>query len=304
MPRFASLVALSLSLACGTAFAQVKLELKYPPGAKSTTESSVTTNQILTLGGMDIETKSSTFSLASKTIGQPAEDGTLSVVEKVNVLQTEVGLPGGIKLQFDSANPEKKADIPQLEPLMERLRATFTTPVTTILDAERKLKEVRFPEGVAESVDASNKSLFDPVKRKKAAEQASGFLPTDAVKPGETWERATEADFGGGQTMAFRTRYTYVGTVDQDGKTFDKITAKVFEVSYSVDPSNAALQVTKSDLKVTESDATILFDRERGDVDQKTNKLRIQGPLTLNFNGAELDGKLDLTIEDKSKLQK
>jgi hypothetical protein len=304
MLRFVSLVALSLSLACGSAFAQAKLELKYPPGVKSTSESTVTTHQILTIGGMDIETTSNTFSLTSKKIGQPDEDGTLSVLEKVDVLQTEVGLPGGIKIQFDSANPEKKADIPQLEPIMERLRVTFTTPVTTILDEKRKLKEVKFPDGVVESLDSSNKSLFDPVKRKKAAEQASGFLPSDAVKPGETWERATEADFGGGQTMAFRTKYTYVGTVDQDGKTYDKIAGKVFEVSYSVDPSNAALQVTKSDLKVTESDATILFDRERGDVEQKTSKLRIQGPLTLNFNGMELEGKLDLTIEDKSKHQK
>ena len=228
----------------------------------------------------------------------------MSIQDKVDVLQTEVDLPGGNTLRFDSANPDKKADIPQLEPIMERLRVTFKTPVTTILDGMNKVKEIKFPEGVVESLGDSNKSLFDAGKRKKAAEQARGYLPDEAVKPGETWERALDADIGDGQTMAFRIKYTYVGTVEQDGQTLDKITAKAFEVNYSIDPANPTLKVAKSDLKVTEADETVLFDRERGFVQQKTGKIRIQGPLTLVYNGVELDGKVDLTMEQKTKRRK
>lgn len=302
MLRLPRLAVVFLAL-CSPAFAQVTLEMKYPPGSKSVGETSVKTHQILTLAGMDIETKSTTFSVVTKSIGQRGDDGSLPIQEKVDVLQTEVGLPGGTTLQFDSANPDKKADAPMLEPIMERLRVTFKNPSTIVLDDKNKVKEVKFREGLVESLDPSNKSLFDPEKRKKTAEQARGYLPDEAVKPGDTWERATETDFGGGQVMAFRTKYTYVGTVDQDGTTLDKVTGKVFEVSYSVDQT-APIRVPKSDLKVTESDETVLFDRALGNVQQISRKLRIEGPLTLVINGAELEGKVDLTIEEATKRQK
>lgn len=304
MTRLYCLSALLLTMCCATASAQVKLELKYPPNTKSVSETSVKTHQILTLAGMDLETKSTTFSLTSKTIGNRAEDGTLTIVEKVDVLQTEVGLPMGTTIQFDSANPEKKADNPLLEPILERLRVTFKTPVTVILDDANKVKEVKFPDGLVESLNDANKSLFNGAKRKKAAEQARGYIPDDDVKPGDSWERNLDADLGGGQTMALRTKYTYVGPVEHEGRTLEKITGKVLDVSYTVDASNTAIQVTKSSLKATESDEVILFDRNLGAVQQKTNKVRIQGPLTLVLNGQEFDGKVDLTLEETTKRQK
>lgn len=302
MPRVIGLLLLVVSLGGGQAFAQVRLEAKYPEGTKTTSQTEVKTHQILTLGGTDLETKTSTFLVASKSIGKQTDDG-LPIEEKVEVLQTEVDLPGGTKLQFDSANPDKKADNPLLEPIMERLRVSFKTPVTILMDGMGKVKEVKFPAGVAESVDASNKSLFDPVKRKKTAEQARGYLPDDAVKPGDTWERSADVDLGGGQTMSFRAKYTYVGEVEVDGQKLDKITGKVFAVNYNVDQS-APVPVSKSDLKVTESDETVLFDRKLGAVHQTSRKVRIEGPLTLVINGTEIDGKVDLTMDEKTKRQK
>jgi hypothetical protein len=103
--------------------------------------------------------------------------------------------------------------------------------------------------------------------------------------------------------MSFRIKYEYAGTVEQDGKTLDKITGKAFEVSYTVNP-NGQFQVTKSELKITDSNSTVLFDRERGHVDSLMSKFRIEGPLTLVINGTELPGKVDLTMESKSTRQK
>ncbi|MBS0202127.1 MAG: hypothetical protein JSS49_04445 [Planctomycetes bacterium] len=302
--RFPGSLALLLALACGPAFAQVQLDLKYPAGSTSKVETTAKTHQILTLAGMDIETKSNTFTTTIRKVGQPDENGLVSIEEKIDVLQTEVDLPGGNKLQFDSANPDTKADNPLLEPIMERLRVSFKTPVTVVVDSMNKIKEVKFPPGLADSVDASNKSLFDADKRKKAAEQGRGFLPTGAVKPGDSWEQSVDADIGSGQTLAFLLKYTYEGTVEQDGQQFDKITGKALTVNYSVDPANPAFQSPKSDLKITESNETILFDRQLGAVQQRTKKMRIEGTLTLVINGMELPGKLDLNTEENTKRQK
>ena len=60
------------------------------------------------------------------------------------------------------------------------------------------------------------------------------------------------------------------------------------------------LQVTKSDLKIIESESTFLFDRERGSVVSTSSKVQIAGPLTLVINAMEFAGKVDLTIEEKS----
>ena len=176
MTRLLGLTVLLLALCCDSAFAQVTLELTYPPGSKLTSDLALKSHQILTLAGMDLVTKSTTFNIVTKTIGQRGDDGLLAVEEKVDVLQTEVEFPGGIKLVFDSGNPDKKADLPQLEPILERLRAAYKHPVTTILDNTNKIKEIKFPEGVSESVGEANKSLFDAAKRKVAAEQARGHF--------------------------------------------------------------------------------------------------------------------------------
>jgi len=285
------------------AHAQATLELKYPERTKSSTQTESVVNQTLTLAGNDILTKANTFTTSTSHIGTRAADGTLAIVEKVESLQSELDL-NGTKLQFDSANPDKKADLPQLEPLLDLYRAVVKFPMTRTLEAKtNKLKSVTLPVGEFEKLGEAAKDRFSPEKLKKATEQALVFLPDGPVKVGDKWERATEADLGGGQLMSFRTTYEYLGTVEQDGAKLDKIEGKAFEVSFAI-VGNPMLQVTKSDLKIKESATTHLFDRERGHLVSKNAKVRIDGPITLVIGGMELEGKVDLTMEEKSTRQK
>ena len=283
--------------------AQVTLELKFAEGTKSSTQTESTVNQTLTLNGRETPTKSNTFMVSTTSIGTRAVDGTLVVVEKVESLQTELDF-GSVKIQFDSANPDKKADLPQLEPILDLFRAMAKFPMTRTLEAKtNKLKSVTLPDGELEKLGDAAKDRFDPEKLKKATEQTQAYLPDGPVKVGDKWDRATEVNLGAGQVMSFRTNYEYLGTVEQDNMTLDKIEGKVFEVSLAI-VGNPVLQLTKSDLKIKESAVTHLFDRERGQLVSKNAKVRIDGPLTLVAGGMELDGKIDLTIVDKSTRQK
>ena len=292
-----------LMAGAGEAHAQVTLELKYAEGTKSSTQAESLVNQTLTLGGADVVTKASTFMLTTSSIGTRAADGTLAIVEKVESLQSELDL-NGTKLPFDSGNPDKKADIPQLEPLLDLYRAMVKFPMTRTLEAKtNKVKSISLPDGEYEKLGEAAKDRFDPEKLKKATEQSLAFLPDGPVKVGDKWERATEVNLGSGQLMSFRTKYEYLGTVELDGRTLDKIAGKAFEVSLSI-VGNQALQLTKSDLKVKESSTTHLLDRERGVLVSKVAKVRIDGPLTLVIGGTELEGKVDLTMEEKSTRQK
>ena len=307
--RFHSLASLlavavaGLMAGASVAHAQATLELKYPERTKSSTQTESVVNQTLTLAGNDILTKANTFTTSTSHIGTRAADGTLAIVEKVESLQSELDL-NGTKLQFDSANPDKKADLPQLEPLLDLYRAVVKFPMTRTLEAKtNKLKSVTLPVGEFEKLGEAAKDRFSSEKLKMATEQALVFLPDGPVKVGDKWERATEADLGGGQLMSFRTTYEYLGTVEQDGAKLDKIEGKAFEVSFAI-VGNPMLQVTKSNLKIKESATTHLFDRERGHLVSKNAKVRIDGPITLVIGGMELEGKVDLTMEEKSTRQK
>lgn len=303
MVRFTLACAFLLSTGLASA-ADLVLQLKHPPNTKRVVQIEQKSDQVLTIGPTDVETKSTTFIVQNSTTGPKLPDGSVEMVEKLEVLQNELKLPGGLTFQFDSANPDKKADNPLLEPIATVLRAVFKTPVTVVIDAKGKLAEVRFPEGAAQQLDEDFRSVFDADRRKKAAEKALAFVPTGAVKVGDTWEQTVDADLGSGQTLTVTSELTYKGTTDVGGKTLHKIASKPKTVSYFMDPaSKSPLKVTGSELKPTEGEGEILFDADAGDVQQRQSRMRIQGTLSLDFGGQQLPGKLDLTLTEKATRQ-
>ncbi len=299
MIRFALTCALLLCTGIASA-ADLKLQLKYPPNTKRSYQIEQKSEQILTIGPQDVETKSSTFIVQNQTIGPKQANGSVELVEKLEVMQSDINLPGGLTFQFDSANPDKPAANPLLEPLAKVLRVSFKTPVTLVIDAEGKLDAVKIPAEAANELDEDFRSMLDPEKRKKTTEKTLAFVPTTAVKVGDTWDQTVEADLGSGQTLTITSALTYRGTVESNGRTLHKITNKPTSVSYFMDPnSKSPLKVTGSELTVTEGEGEILFDAEAGDVQQRQSSVRIQGKLTLDFAGQQLPGKLDLKLSDK-----
>lgn len=291
-------------LTANHATAQVKLDRKYVPGSSSTTNIETSTHQILTLAGQDIETKSTRFIITTAKVGARKDDGTLPISSQIDKFQTDDSFPGGIKLQFDSGDPNKKAENPLLEPLLDIFRVVARTKTTTILDKDNTIKSVEFEGNPAETVGEAFKSQFDAEKRKKAANRELANLPDKPVKTGDVWMRTSESDLGGGQTLTLEMRYEYTGTEEKSGKTLDKISAKATDVRYAMDQNaNSPLKITDSELKITKSEGTIYFDRAKGAVVEATSKVRIEGTLKASVNGMELPGKLDLTIESKTAVQ-
>lgn len=296
-------IATSLMAAAPLA-AQVKFEIKYAPETKSTTNIETSTFQVLTIAGTELETKSSQFLILTNTIGKRNQDGTLPIVSQLDKMQTEISAPGGIKITFDSGDPDKKADNALLEPIFDVFRLVAKTKSTTILDKENHIKAVEFEGNPAEKVGDDFKSQFDPEVKKKAAENERAALADKSVKPGDTWMHTSESNLGGGQTLTLENRYEYVGTEEKAGKTLDKIKIKTTAVTYAQDPNTKSpLKIKSSELKVTSSEGSILFDRKLGAAVETVNKIRIQGEMKTEINGMELPGKLDLTIESKTSLQ-
>lgn len=283
------------------AAAQVTLERKYPEGAVNKFKESVKVHQILTLAGMDLETRSDTVTVTKQTNGTPNSDGqpVTSTTESVNA---NIQLPAGAgNIQFDSANPNVKAANPMFEVVLDIMRAMSGAKLTYTIGKDKKIASV---DGYQDVIRQATQAAADQLKKELTAErltaeyqQGLDALPATPLKPGDTWNRTEVMNAGSGQTITFDRQYKYEGTVDQKGTKLEKITAQDQKVRFALDPNGGLpLSVKSSDLKIESSKIEVLFDRERGVVVSTTNDGHIKGDMTFVINGMELPGKLDLEL--------
>lgn len=285
--------------------AQVKLEYKYPEGKKFSYKTAAKTKQVLTLNGMQIETESTETVTSTLSIGKKRGDGGLPVEEKIDSLQTELSLPGGVTITYDSKDPDAKIDNPQLAFLGEVYKMAGEISYTVVLDDKYAVKAVEGTEKLLEKADklsetarATIRSRLQSDKLKLKFEQDHKNLPDVLTRPGDSWQRSEILDVGNGQVLTIERKYTYVGTEKKDGKSYDKISNQAIKVEFKQDAqAKSPLQVVKSDLKVESSTGTILFDREDGQVFDSKGKTRFKGSMTFSAAGMEIPGELDLTFD-------
>ncbi len=295
-----------------SASAQVKLQYKFPEGQTLKYKTTSKTSQVLTLGGMAIETESTQTVTASSTVGKKRDDSSTPVEQKVESLKVEMSLPGGLNLNFDSSDPNAKIDNPALAFLGEVFKLAGETTYTVVLDNQNKVKAIEGSEKLLEKAEKLSPEALSIVsgrfaseKLKTDFEQELRRVPDILARPGESWERTEVVELSGGQSLTFHKKFEYVGTEKLGDKMLDKITNKTTKVELKQDPAvETPLKLVKSEVKVESSDGTILFDREQGHIVSTQGKIRIKGDdMTFLVNGMEVPGKLDLTMESSSDLQ-
>ena len=306
-----NLILLSASVAlliASAAEAQVVLKPKHQPNTQQIFNVENTTKQILTLNGMDLETESTQFIIAERSVGPRGDNGSLRVTERIKKLQQEITLPG-IKLSFDSSNPGKKAPLPQLEPILDLLRVISKSRYTFVYDKSDKLQKVEGADKALEDLDPEVRKSLDSqlsaealIKQKK---NQSGRIVARSVRKGEQWEHSTVQQLEAGQELTVKRQYTYTGTVTQGKNTLHRITTKALKVTLTQDPPEGSpTKITATKLKIAKGTGEILIDLENGLIVSESDSTQITGTLTLEINGMPFNGSLDLTIASKSRLLK
>jgi uncharacterized protein DUF6263 len=298
----ASFAAAILALGLATsAWAQATLQFKHPEGT-STQVRTVKATQTLTIAGMDVKTEAESRATASVTVGKRMADGTLRIQEKTEGILFRLTAPGGFMAEYDSTKPENKSDIPQIQAIFDGFNALKGSTYTIVLDKDNKVTAVEGLQKIIETLPPAAaeafKQEYDQEKIKRETQQSLNVLPDKPVKPGDRWQRTEVMRIGDGQKFTFDTNYEYIGTVEKGGRTLDKIGIFIGAVTYAVEGNAASpLKVVQSELKIESSFGQILFDRELGDVVERSTNTRITGPLTFEVNGMQLGGKLDLTLD-------
>jgi Family of unknown function (DUF6263) len=288
---------------CPLAQAQVKLAYKVPEGMTVQSKTTSKVDQIMTIQGMDVKTLSEEESVANSAVGARKADGTVAIEVIIQSVKAKFSI-AGMEFALDSDDKDAKIELPQLAFLGDVFKALKGASYTVVLDAKDNVKFVEGTEknlaktnNLPEQAVAALKSRFDADRIKKAFEQTYGTFPDGLVREGEPWER-TETSDGDGQSLTFKKRYEYKGTVKKGDKTLDKIDIKALDVTYKMDPNTPTpAKVTKSDLKVASAEGTLLFDREAGTLVERHEKIRMTGDMTLVIQEMELPIKLDLTLD-------
>jgi hypothetical protein len=296
----------------GPAWGQVTLAYKFAPGADVVYRTGVDVDQTLTINGQAVPTRSKQTVRTRQAVGAKRADGSVPVTQTIESVKTELELPGGIALAVDSednaAPPANEP--PQLKPIREAIRGLDGAAFTIVVGPDGKVAGIEGAEaaikaeGVDPMVKESLQSRFDAAALKRDAAQEIERFPAILVNPGDTWEKTEVMDLGGGQSLTFRKQYKYEGTVQKEGKTFDRITSKDQSVTYAM-AANPALPVSvnKSDLKVDSSDGELLFDREAGRPASAGGKVHITGTLELALGGQALPATLDLTLSSTTAIE-
>lgn len=282
------------------------VKLTYDPplevGAKYEAEVEVKTDQTLTIAGMPLESHANTFLNTSETVAAKSSEGGWKYEGEFTQVQSDIELPGGMKVSFNSINPDQAEAAGPLEMIVDALKATAGAKWVSETDAEHQLTKMEYIDDPFAGVNEMLKGDTSPEAIKKNRQMELKRYPSKAVKPGDTWTRIEESDLGGGQTITLEKEYTYAGSEQRSGRTFDKVTVKVLTAEYAMDENSPSpAKVTESDLSVADSGGTYWYDREAKSFTEVSDKVQITGTLTLEANDQKLPGELDLTIASNVK---
>jgi hypothetical protein len=178
-----------------------------------------------------------------------------------------------------------------LGPVKDQFKAAVNTKMTYKVSRDLKAGEVNHAPAGALAEDV-----------RKQVQSGLDVWPAEPVKVGATWEREVSQSLGQGQALVFKRRYKYEGpemrsTVDSTRR-LEKVTAEDLEVKLTIDPAGGFPgSVEKSDLKVTSSKRSLLFDPALGRAIESTGDVTVAGEMTLNLMGQELPGKLNLVMK-------
>ena len=293
---------IALTACAVTASAQVTLEIKQTEKFTVTQQTDINLKQTLQIAGQEIQTQSIQNFTTQFVTGKRAADGTLSTQMTFTEWDGKWNFPGGIEMKFNSATPDAKAPIDELDAILDIVRIMIKHPTTQVFNNDGSLKEVTIPEAALNSLEGPLKNEFSAEQISDGIKQEHARLPNKVVSKDDTWVRKETMPLGSGQVLNIRIDYTYGGTLKKDGRELDRITGKVTDIAYEMKGENAGpLKVKDSDIKAAKTKIELLFDRLTGRFVETKNLIQVKGDMSFEANGQELPGKLDLTIEQNTK---
>lgn len=293
-------------LPVGTAKAQVRLQLKFPPGQSYRQVQSVTIDRSATEGPVTRRTRIEQRFVMEFANGQPDPEGVTPVQATTSELRMDVQGAGQQHWTFNSTQIASPSGDPQFDGLERMVHAMAGQHVTYLVDPQRRVLGVQGVETILASAPADAVPLLK--KRLVTHRMIARFqedldrLPQEPIQPGDRWQLPFRVDLSEGQELTLERHYVYMGPTQREGRTLQEIRTTDRRVIYTVrTPGQPGISVKQSDLEVTASEGWMHFDEALGRVIDARIETTIAGDVTLCYGRSEVPSRWDLLIASRSQ---
>ena len=251
------------------------------------------THQTMKVMGKDVsQTQTQTFYFRWTPTSRTGDDWTLT--QKIIGVKMDIDL-GGSKIAYDTT----RADYPK-NALSDFFGSLKDAEFTATLDEESKVRKVEGCDEFIKKLSADNPTLgpmlthlLNDDSLRAMTEMSFAGLPDRRVQPGDSWTRTSKLDLGAAGQWENKFKYTYRGLAGDLDNISVESTLKY--IAPAAEASGLPFKIKKADLKCTQSNGFVLFDRETGRIVHTEMGLNLEGTLTIEIGGQEQNVELSQT---------
>jgi hypothetical protein len=293
------LVALALVSLMAPAFAQdsgTKLAWKFEKDKTFYQEMTTKTDQTMKVMGSDIkQTQVQTFYFSWTPVKQDGDNW--EVKQKIEGVKMRIEI-GGTPIDYDSTK-----EAPTSTALSDFFKQLVGSEFTLTVDKNFKVIKIEGREAFLKKLTGTNQQMEALLKQilsedalKEMADPTFAAIPNKEVKKDDKWKKDSKLDMGPIGKYETTYEYTYEGP-DKDKKNKIKVetTMKYVPPDEKVASGGLPFKIKSATLASKNAGGTILFDADKGRVDESNMKVELSGELKIEIGGVDTQVKLDQT---------
>ncbi len=291
------IVALALVGLIVPAFAQdagTKLAWKFEKDKTFYQTMTTTTDQTMKVMGSDIkQTQTQTFYFSWTPVKQDGDNWEIK--QKIEGVKMRIEI-GGQPIEYDSTKEQ-----PTSTALSDFFKQIVGSEFTLTVDKDFKVTKIEGRDAFLKKLTGANPTMEALLKQilsedalKEMADPTFAAIPNKEVKKGDKWDRTSKLDMGPIGKYDNTYHYTFEGP-DKDKK--DKIKVET-ELKYTAPGDNTAggglpFKIKSATLASKNAGGTILFDADKGRVDESNMTVELNGDLNIEIGGQATAVHLD-----------
>jgi hypothetical protein len=299
----APISALALAVFFVPAFAQdsgTKLAWKFEKDKTFYQTMETTTDQTMKVMGSDIKQKQvQTFYFSWTPVKQDGDNWEIE--QKIEGVKMRIEI-GGQPIEYDSTKEQ-----PTSSALSDFFKQLVGSKFTLTVDKNFKVTAIKGRDDFLKKLTNANPSMEALLKQilnedalKQMADPTFAAIPNKEVKKDEKWESTSKLDMGPIGKYENTYKYTYDGP-DKDKKQKISVTTDLKYTAPTDNTSGGGLpfKIKSADLKSENPKGTILFDADKGRVEESNMSVKLTGDLSIEIGGQATAVKLDQTQTTK-----
>ena len=262
----------------------VRLRLNFDKGPSYYAEMTTETKQVMKVIGQEVmQTQTQTFYLRMTPLGMNQHDDALLRTQIIGIkMKIDIG---GVNIEYDST-----LDRPSPAPLGDFFNKLLDADLKLTIDpTEMKVRNIEGHDELIRKLGVTSpqmepllKSIISQDALAQMIQPVFDFVPRQAVRRGDTWERPHTLDLGPVGSYRNTTQYTY----DRMAGNLVRILVKN-KLHYEAPTEKAGLpfQIKDAVLAANDGGGEITFDAVKGRLVESTQRQAIAGTLTIEVGG-------------------